>query len=190
VALDLRGVATASLAGTWLIDPPAASVAFSGRVSRLAPAFAARFGRVAGTVALPDGNADGDGGRVDVDVDLASMTTGRAAWDDLLAAVDPFDARTHPTGRYRSARVRLRGGRAVVDGALVLRGTAVPVRLTGSSTLLGRDRARLRARGEVDRRCFGLRVDLPGYGLLVPARMRVEVDVEVVRQGEADPGLP
>ncbi len=176
--LDVRATAPGEFRGTWLVDPPAASVSFSGRASRFTPTFAARFGRVDGTVHVADSPTES---RVDVDVDLASMTTGNAAYDDLLAAIDPFDVHTFPTGCYRSAQVRLSGAAAVVDGTLMLRGTAVPVRLTGSSGLLGGGRARLRATGEVDRRAFGLRVDLPGCGFLVPSKLRLDIDVEVVR---------
>jgi polyisoprenoid-binding protein YceI len=179
---EQRRAAPASLAGTWRVDPPAASVSFRGRAHRLAPMFAARFVRVGGTVRLAT-DAVPDDSRVDVDVDPTSMTTGNAAYDDLLAAVDPLDSRGHPTGCYRSERVQLCGNAAVVDGTLLLRGVAVPLRLTGSSCLLGADRARLRASGEVDRRRFGLRLDLPGCGFLVPNAMRVDVDVEVVRAG-------
>jgi polyisoprenoid-binding protein YceI len=167
------------LRGTWTVDGSAASVAFSGRSSRLAPVFAARFCSVAGSVQLAD---DESASRVDVDVDLTSMTTGNSRWDDLLSAVDPFDVVRHPVGCYRSASVRLAGAAARVDGFLALCGRSVPVRLVGTHALLGDDRARLRAAGEVDRRAFGLRVDLPGCGFLVPSRLRVEVDVEVVRE--------
>ena len=175
---EVRRGAPAALAGTWQVDPAAASVAFSGRASRLAPTFAARFPEVDGTVHVADQPTDS---RVDVDVHLAAMTTGNAAYDDLLGALDPFDVRTHPVGQYRSERVHLCGTTAVVHGTLTLRGTAVSVRLEGTSALLGAARARLRARGEVDRRSFGLRLELPGCGFLVPTRMRVEVDLEVVR---------
>jgi polyisoprenoid-binding protein YceI len=169
-----------ALRGTWAVDPAAACVAFAGRASRLAPTFAARFARVGGSVHVAASPTDS---RVDVDVDLTSMTTGNRAYDDLLAAVDPFDVVAHPVGAYRSGCVRLAGGTAVVDGTLVLRGLPVPVRLAGSSRLLGRGRARLRATGHVDRRSFGLRLDLPGCGFLVPTRLQVDIDVEVVRTG-------
>jgi len=167
-------------AGTWRVDGATANVAFTGRVSRLAPCFGARFRDVDGTVHVGDGPGDS---RVDVDVRLSSMTTGNAAWDDLLAALDPFRLATHPVGTFRSERVDLTGPTASVEGTLTLRGRTAPVRLVGRACLLDDDRARLVAVGALDRRAFGLRLDLPGGRYLVPQRMHLDVDVEVVRTG-------
>lgn len=167
-------------AGTWRVDRPTASVAFTGRVSRLAPCFGARFRDVDGTVHVGEGPEDS---RVDVDVRLSSMTTGNATWDDLLVTLDPFQLASHPVGSFRSRRVDLTGPTACVDGTLTLRGRTAPVRLLGRSCLLDDDRARLVAVGALDRRAFGLRLDLPGGRYLVPQRLHLDIDVEVVRTG-------
>lgn len=166
--------------GTWQVDRPTASVAFTGRASRLAPVFGARFSEVDGTVHVGSGPDDS---RVDVDVHLSSMTTGNAGWDELLGALDPFSLATHPVGAFRSERVDLTGPTASVEGTLTLRGRTAAVRLVGRSCLLDDERARLIAVGAVDRRAFGLRLDLPGCRFLVPQQMHLDIDVEVVRTG-------
>ena len=170
--------ALAVAAGEGAILPEHAGVAFRGRASRFAPVVQARFGRVEGSVRLGD-----DTGAVEVDVDLASITTGNAAWDELLHALDPFDVRRHPTGEFRSVRVRVDGTRAEVDGSLRLCGRRSPVRLTGTHRVLDERRARLRAQGSVDRRAFGLRLDVPACRFLLPAQLDLQVDVVVARRG-------
>lgn len=156
----------------WRIRPDDARVELSGRASRFAPVFRGRFTSVAGTV-RPDA--------VDVDVDVTSLTTGRRAYDELLAAADPFEAARHPVAAFRSEQVRWAGGRAVVDGHLVLRGRSAPVRLLATRTDVSDGVARLCASGRVDRRAYGLRLDLPGCRALVPSQLDLSIEVTAVR---------
>ena len=53
-----------------------------------------------------------------------------------------------------------------------------------ASYVVGRrdDRMLVRAAGTIDREDFGVRFDIPGCGKLVPRRMRLEIDVDVVHQ--------
>jgi polyisoprenoid-binding protein YceI len=163
------------MTGTWQLVREAGGVSFSGRASRWAPVFAARFAAVTGTVHCAETTT------VDVDVDLSSISTGNAAWDDLLAALDPFDVGRHPVATFRGVATALPGAAAgaVVDmpGQLTLRGSSAAVRLRGHCEPRDDGTARLRAQGVVNRSAFGLRLDLPGARLLVPAQMDVVVDV-------------
>ena len=47
---------------------------------------------------------------------------------------------------------------------------------------VGRDGQRMlvRAAGSVDRKAFGVSLDMPGCGKLLPRVMRLEIDVDVV----------
>ena len=157
--------------------PGAGQVAFRGRASRFAPVVWARFAQVSGRVRLADRDSE-----VAVDVDLSSMTTGNAAWDELLHALDPFDVRHHPVAAYRSDAVHVDDSRAEVEGTLSLCGRRSRVRLTGSHPVLDDARARLTATGSVDRRAFGLRPDVPACRFLLPAQLELHVDVVVARQ--------
>lgn len=158
----------------WSVRGDDACVLFRGRAHRFAPTMQARFTQVCGTVTES---------AVDVDVDVRSMTTGIPAYDALLAAADPFDAERHPVARYRSESVRWDGGRAVVDGLLDLRGRAAPVRLLATCRATGDGQARLSATGRVDRRVYGLRLEVPGCGALVPSHLDLTIDVTAVRAG-------
>jgi polyisoprenoid-binding protein YceI len=168
--------ATRPETGTWVLDPATALVGFRGRAHRFAPVVSAVFEGARGTLSLLD---DGQGS-VEVDVDVASLTTGCAAYDEVLARVDPFDAARHPIACFRSTRVAWSAGSAVVDGTLNAGGGSAPVTLSGTYRTAG-ERTLLQARGTVDRRALGLSVDVPGLGLLLPARLDLHVDVHAVR---------
>ena len=162
--------------GTWVLDPTTAVVGFRGRAHRFAPVVSAVFEGARGTLSLLDGGQ----GSVDVEVDVASLTTGCAAYDEVLARVDPFDVGRHPVARFGSTCVAWGAGEAVVDGALSAGGGSAPVTLSGTYRTTG-ERTVLQARGTVDRRALGLSVDVPGLGLLLPARLDLHVDVHAVR---------
>ena len=156
----------------WTVRPDSASVMFRGKASRFMPTVSACFTTVTGTVSEQ---------AVDVDVDVRSMTTGNRAYDDLLAVADPFDAARHPLATYRSDSVLWVGDRAVVTGGLCLRGRTAPVQLQASCAVVEDGVARLTATGRVDRRAFGLRLEVPGCGALVPAHLDLVIDVVAVR---------
>lgn len=157
-----------ALLDVWRVRTEDASVLFSGRASRFLPAVQARFTHVTGTVSDT---------AVEVDVDVRSLTTGNRAYDDLLAAADPFDAARHPVATYRSDAILWVGDAAVVSGALSLRGRTAPVRLRASYVVIAEGLVRLSATGQVDRRVFGLRLDVPGCGALVPTHLDLRIDV-------------
>ncbi len=156
----------------WTVRADGASVLFRGRASRFMPSVHARFTSVTGTVSEQ---------AVDVVVDMRSLTTGNRAYDDLLDVADPFDAARHPVATYRSDVVRWRDERAVVLGTLSLRGRSAQVQLTASYVVVDDGIARLAATGRVDRRAFGLRLELPGCGALVPSHLDLTIDVTAVR---------
>jgi polyisoprenoid-binding protein YceI len=176
MAAALLTATDAPPAGTWAIDPGRAVVAFSGRAGFLAPTISARFATVSGEVTV--GGTHG----VRVAVDVASMTTGNRAWDEVIGAVDPFDTGRFPLAVYESTRVLWTATGADIEGRLTLRGVTRPVALSASYDV-GRDLGRMmvRAGGTVDRQAFGLRFDVPGVGKLVPRQLRLEIDVDVVR---------
>lgn len=152
----------------WRVRTEDASVLFRGKASRFLPAVSARFTSVSGTVGPS---------AVDVDVDVRSLTTGNRAWDDLLVAADPFDASRHPVATYRSEGMLWVGDSAVVSGRLSLRGRTAEVQLRASYVVVEDGLARLSATGRVDRRAFGLRLDVPGCAALVPSHLDLEIEV-------------
>ena len=162
-------------AGTWLLDPARTAVAFSGRASRLAPVFRAAFTSVTGAVDV------GPTTTLAVDVDVRSISTGNRAWDDLLHRLDPFDADRCPRATFRGSADLEVAGRVGVFGALELRGVLRSVHLVAELRGQGDDEVVMSAKGEIDRRAFGVRCDLPGMGRLVPSVMRLDITATAVR---------
>lgn len=156
----------------WQVRAEDACVLFRGKASRFLPVVQARFTGVTGTVSQS---------AVEVDVDVRSLTTGNRAYDDLVAAADPFDAARHPVATYRSDAVLWVDDHAVVSGALTLRGRTAPVQLSASYVVLEDGLARLTATGRVDRRQFGLRLEVPGCGALVPSHLDLSIRVTAGR---------
>ena len=162
--------------GSWAIDPARAVVAFAGRSSFLAPTISARFADVTGRVEV------GAEHSVRVEVDVTSMTTGNRAYDEVISAVDPFDAAHFPVAVYRSTAVAWTPDGALIDGTLTLRGVTRTVSLTAGYDVGRRaDRMLIRAAGSLDREAFGIRFDVPGVGKLVPRVLRLDIDVDVIR---------
>ena len=77
-----------------MLDPGHAEVAFVGRHFGLTK-IRGRFTGVAGTVAIADDIADS---RVEVSIDMASVSSGDQSRDDHLRSPDFFDVAEHPTG--------------------------------------------------------------------------------------------
>ena len=67
-------------------------------------------------------------GRVDITIDVASVSTGTPAFDRQLLGADLLDAERYPTARFVSERFIFQGDRVTsVEGQLTLRGQTRPV---------------------------------------------------------------
>src|SRR5829696_5991276 len=124
--------ATRSIAGTelpaagrWAIDPGHAEVAFVGRHFMLTKV-RGRFTGVTGEVTVVERPEDS---RLDVTIDMASVSSGDRQRDDHLRSADLFDVETHPLARYRSSAVSWRGASGTVEGELTIKGITRPVTL-------------------------------------------------------------
>jgi polyisoprenoid-binding protein YceI len=163
--------------GDWQIDSQASTVAFCGRASRIAPTVRARFQDVHGELHLAD---DPERSSVEVDLDVRSLTTGNAVWDDMLRVADPFHVGSHPHARYVSSRVRWDGRSFTVEGQLHLGGARISLTLTATITTSGDD-VHLEATGTIDPKAAGIRLNVPGASLLVPRAMTLTIAINALR---------
>lgn len=168
----------ADLDGCWVVDASSSRVAFSGRTSRFLPAVAARFPDVSGGLQV---DVAAGAVAIEVDIQVATVTSGNPVWDDLIDAADPFAAREHPLAHFRGGAdglgVALSGaGVAAVSGRLSLRGIERPLALTARWTPQ-RAGLHILAEGVVDRDDYGLRLDVPGLSRLMPRRMAVTIEM-------------
>lgn len=172
-------------AGTWLIDPGHAEVAFVGRHFGLTK-IRGRFTGVEGSVVVGDDPASS---QVEVVIDMRTVSSGSDARDEHLRSADLFDVDQHPTATFRSTAVSLAGPTAHVTGELSMRGVTRQVTLDveylgHAADPWGGERAAFSARGRINREDWGLtwNMVLDAGGLLVSKEITLAIDVELVRQ--------
>lgn len=147
----LLSMALPVFAGDWTADPAASRLSFvaeysegpiDGRFNRFQPGI--RFD------ATDLANA-----RFDVEIDLASVSTGDEEWDGYLVGSSFFDVGSFPKAHYRAERFEARDGGYVAHGTLELRGVRQPVELVFTFEADG-DHATLRGSARLDRIAFGV----------------------------------
>jgi polyisoprenoid-binding protein YceI len=171
--------------GTWTIDPGHAEVAFVGRHFGLTKV-RGRFTGIDGTLTVGDDITDS---HVEVEIDMASVVSGNPDRDDHLRSADLFDVEHHPIATFRSSRVDRSGSTAVVTGDLTIkditRSVSLAVDYLGRiSDPWGNDKAIFSAHTTIDREDWGITFNmvLEAGGLLVSKEIRIEIEVELVRQ--------
>lgn len=172
-------------AGTWIVDPGHADVSFVGRHFGLTKV-RGRFTRVEGTLEMTDDPADA---RLDVTIDMTSVESGDQARDDHLRSEDFFDVEHHPTARFTATSIDRTGARGVVHGDLTIRDVTHPVALEveylgHAHDPWGNERASFTAAATINRHDWDLtwNMVLEAGGLIVSKEIRLEIDVELIRQ--------
>lgn len=173
--------------GTYAIDPSHSSVEFVGRHLGLARV-RGRFTRFAGDIEIAESPQDSS---VEVDIDVASVESADAKRDEHLRSADFFDADQHPSMVFKTKSVTpVADGTWNVAGDLTIRGVTRPVVLHtefegGENTPFGDQRIGFSASTEVNREDWdlGWNVVLESGGLLVGKKIKIEINVEAVRQG-------
>jgi polyisoprenoid-binding protein YceI len=171
--------------GTWRVDPGHAEVGFVGRHLRFTKV-RGRFTGVDGTVTVAE---EIERSGVLVVIDVASVSSGDATRDDHLRSDDLFDVATYPTATFRSTGVDVDGASGRLHGDLTIKGTTRPVTLEVEQLGLvtdpwGGERAVFSAHATIDREDWGLtwNMVLEAGGLLVSKEIRLEIEVELVKQ--------
>jgi polyisoprenoid-binding protein YceI len=178
---------------TWQLDPAHSSVEFSVK-HMMMTTVRGRFKSVQATLTGDRDHPDDAG--VEAAISAASVDTGVADRDGHLRGADFFDAERFPQISFRSTRIegnppKQEGDRFKVVGQLMIRDTAMDVVLDceyeGRGTdPWGKTRAGFHFSTELDRREWGLKWNqaLETGGVLVANKVRVEGEVQFVRQGE------
>ena len=176
---------------TWQIDAAHTSVEFAVK-HMMFTTVRGRFKDVKGTIEANESNPDQS--TVNVEIATASIDTGSADRDAHLRSADFLDVENHPTITFRSKRVegamKKEGDKFRLTGDLTIRGTTMEVTLDCTYEGTGKDpwggtRAGSRAEGRIDRREWGLKWNqaLETGGILVANEVRIEVEVQAVKQG-------
>src|SRR4051794_39207421 len=181
---QINGVELPS-AGIWNIDPGHSEVGFVGRHFGLTK-IRGRFTDVTGTVNI--GN-DIVLSEVVVTIEMASVGSGDQTRDDHLRSADFFDVERHPTATFRSTTVASAGVTGSIEGDLTIKGVTRPVTLDVeylgyAADPWGGERAVFSASAAINREDWGLTWNmlLEAGGLLVSKEIRLEIEVELVRE--------
>lgn len=175
---------------TWQIDPAHTSVEFAVK-HMMFTTVRGRMKDLSGTITVDENNPNHS--NVAVEIQAASIDTGVADRDAHLRSADFFDAEQYPTISFRSNRVngayKKEGDRFQVVGDLTIRDTTAEVTLDCTYQGVGKDpwggtRAGFSAQCRIDRREWGLKWNqaLETGGVLVGNELRIEIDVQAVKQ--------
>jgi polyisoprenoid-binding protein YceI len=171
--------------GPWEIDPGHAEVAFIGRHFMLSKV-RGRLSGVSGTILVGD---DPAASRLEVTIDMASVSSGDEGRDEHLRSSDFFDVKNHPTATFRSTAVSWDGTVGRVTGHLTIKDVTRPVTLQVEyighvHDPWGGDRAVFSAYAAINREDWGLTWNmlLDNGGFVVSKEIRLEIEVEAIRQ--------
>ncbi len=172
---------------SWKIDTSHTRAGFSVRHMMITNVHG-QFENVTGTVNFNE--QDPALSSVDVQIDVASLTTRDEKRDAHLRSADFFDVEKHPYLTFKSTRVEKLGpdhGR--LTGDLTIRGAthavALDVEYNGQAkSPWGSTSAGFTARAKVNRKDFGLNwnVALEAGGVLVSDTVNIEIEAEIVKQ--------
>ena len=132
---------------------------------------------------------------VEVEIDAASLDTGEEGRDVHLRGPDFFDVGNYPQITFKSKRLEgdfaNEGDRFRAIGDLTMRDQTMEVTLDcrfegRGKDPWGKERAGFSAQTELDRREWGLRWNqaIETGGVLVANRVRIDVEVQFVRDGD------
>ena len=149
-------------------------------------------GRVRGTfdkwyAVLATKENDWKHGTVTVSVQTASLNTGNAYRDADLRSDRFFDVQRYPKMTFEGTEFAVADSTLSVNGMLTIKGRSKPITLTGqyrgvAKDSEGHERIAFEARGEVDRRDFGIQWNESVAGTdLVGNTVEITVSIEAVR---------
>jgi polyisoprenoid-binding protein YceI len=172
------------VAGVYEIDGAHTSVEFVGRHLMITKV-RGRFSDVRGRITIGE---EPETSHVEVEIGVASVSTGNDDRDAHLKSEDFFDVEHHPAMTFASTAVRpLRDNTWELVGDLTVRGTTRPITLQvdfdgGGVSPMGDERVGFSAATEVNREDFGLtwNVSLETGGLLVGKSVRIELAVQAI----------
>jgi len=174
------------------MDPAHSSIEFAVK-HMMMTTVRGRFKEVTATITGDE--AHPENGRAEVVLKAATVDTGAPDRDAHLRSADFFDAERHPDITFRSRRLEgantfaTEGARFRMIGDLTIRDTTMEIVLDcefegRGKDPWGKDRVGFTARGEIDRREWGLKWNqaIETGGILVANKVRIEAEVQFVRQ--------
>lgn len=177
---------------SWSIDSAHSEVNFTVRHMMITNV-RGRFDKFSGTIDFDEVNPANT--RVDVQIEAASINTGDAQRDGHLRSPDFLDVEKYPYLTFKSKRVEMiddRHARLVGDLTIrdVTREVTLDVEYYGmSKSPWGTTNAGFTATTKINRKDWGLtwNVALETGGWLVADEVKIDLDLEIIKQAEAMP---
>ena len=177
------------VAGVYQIDGAHTSVEFVGRHLMITKV-RGRFSDVRGQITIDE---EPTKSHVEVEIGVASVSTGNGDRDAHLKSGDFFDVEHYPTITFASTGLKPLGDNTwELVGDLTVHGTTRPVTLQvdfdgGGASPMGDERIGFSAATEVNREDFGLtwNVALETGGILVGKSARIELAVQAIATSKA-----
>ncbi len=170
--------------GVWTIDPAHSEVSFTVRhmmVSKVRGWFEKFSGQI--TIA-----ADPLESSVNATIDASSLNTRNDQRDAHLRSADYLETATYPELTFTSTSVRADGDGYLVTGDLTLHGVTKSVELAlefNGSTIdpWGNDRAGFSAGATINRKDYGISIEMPldGGGVVVGDKIAIHLELEATR---------
>jgi len=177
---------------SWSIDSAHSAVQFAVRHMMISTV-RGQFDRFSGTVDFDEANPAAT--TVDVAIDASSINTRQGDRDNHLRSADFLNAAEYPTLTFKSQRVEvIDDNHARLIGDLTIRGLTRPATL--DVTYLGQAKspwgatsAGFTASTAINRKDWGLTWNqaLETGGVLVGDEIKIDIDLELVKQAEAVP---
>lgn len=137
-----------------------------------------RFDKTTGTIVIDRAAKTGS---VDIAIDMKSVNTGSALFNEHIQGPDFLDTAKYPTATFKSTAVRFDGDKpAAIDGNLTVKGITKPVTLTVTSfhcmphPILKKDACGANATTKVKRTDFNAGKYAPNVGDEVTITLAVE----------------
>jgi len=172
--------------GTWVFDTSHSSVEFVARhlmISKVRGGFGAFTGQV--TVADPVSDST-----VEVTIEAASFSSGDENRDGHVRGEDFLDVERFAHLVFKGSGPRPSGSGWVLPGELTIRDVTRPIELAVDVLGVivdpwGNEKAAFSATAEIDREEFGItwNAALETGGVLVGPKVRIEIDVQLGREG-------
>ena len=176
---------------TWNIDSSHSQITFSVRHMMISTV-RGRFEELSGVVNFDQNNPENSS--VDVKIDAASVSTRDEKRDGHLRSPDFFDAGEYPYVTFHSRRVeRIGKSHGRIYGDLTIRNVTRTVTLDVEYNGLakspwGATSAGFSAKTTINRKDWGLNwnVALETGGVLVSDEIKIDIELEIVQQPEAE----
>lgn len=177
---------------SWQLDKAHSSINFSVRHMMISTV-RGRFEKFSGTIDF-DKN-DPIKATVNVEIDVASINTNEAQRDNHLRSPDFFEVDKYPTMTFKSKRIEKTGdhhGRIIGDLTIknITKEVVLEAEYAGQmKSPWGTTSAGASASGKINRKDWGLTWNqtLETGGMLVGDEIKIDIELELIKQEQAEP---